>query len=90
VLKALKEMSRDATGKIDNDGQNNAAAAAKTDKNDKGKSKAESGKITRTVKGAKEVVIDIAALKNKGYPAPVAFNTGSGKSAKPATVTRRK
>ncbi len=90
VLKALKDMSRDATGKIDNDGQNNAAAAAKTDKNDKGKSKAESGKITRTVKGAKEVVIDIAALKSKGYPAPVAFNTGSGKSAKPATVTRRK
>ncbi len=81
VLKALKEMSRDATGKLDNDGQNNAT----TSKNDK--SKSTSGKVTRTVKGAKEVVIDIAALQNKGYPAPVALNTGGAKA--PATKTKR-
>jgi lipoprotein-anchoring transpeptidase ErfK/SrfK len=89
VLKALKEMSRDATGKIDNDGKNNAAAAApsKTDKNDK--SKPESGKVTRTVKGAKEIVIAIAALQSKGYPAPVAFNTGGAKSATPASSKKK-
>ncbi|HJS52796.1 MAG TPA: L,D-transpeptidase family protein, partial [Pyrinomonadaceae bacterium] len=30
-----------------------------------------SGRVTRSIKGAKEVVVDVAALKGKGYPAPV-------------------
>jgi lipoprotein-anchoring transpeptidase ErfK/SrfK len=80
VLKALKDMSRDANGKLDNDGKNNAAEAAKG-KTDKDKAKPESARITRTVKGAKEVAIDIAALQHKGYPAPVALNTGGAKAA---------
>lgn len=32
------------------------------------------------VKNQKEVVIEIAALKGKGYPSPVALDTGSGKT----------
>ena len=32
------------------------------------------------VRNQKEVVIEIAALKGKGYPSPVAFDTGSGKT----------
>ena len=31
-------------------------------------------------KSQKEIVIEIGALKGKGYPAPVAFDTGSGKT----------
>jgi hypothetical protein len=30
-----------------------------------------SGRVTRSIKGAKEVVVDVAALKGKGYPAAV-------------------
>lgn len=37
-------------------------------------------KPTAVVKNQKEVVIEIAALKGKGYPSPVAFDTGSGKT----------
>jgi lipoprotein-anchoring transpeptidase ErfK/SrfK len=43
--------------------------------------KSNSGKKpTAVVKNQKEVVIEIAALKGKGYPSPVAFDTGSGKT----------
>lgn len=34
------------------------------------------GSVTRTIKGKKEVVFDLAELKGKGYPAPVAMNMG--------------
>jgi lipoprotein-anchoring transpeptidase ErfK/SrfK len=37
-------------------------------------------KTTAVAKNQKEVVIEIAALKGKGYPAPVALDTGSGKT----------
>ena len=43
--------------------------------------KANAGKKTTAVsKNRKEVVIEIAALQGKGYPAPVALDTGSGKT----------
>jgi len=32
--------------------------------------------VTRTIKGGKEVVIEIAVLRGKGYPAPVDLDTG--------------
>jgi hypothetical protein len=35
-----------------------------------------SGKVTRTIKGGKEVVIQVAALSGRGYPAPVDLDTG--------------
>jgi hypothetical protein len=35
--------------------------------------------LTRTVKGQKEAVVEIAALAGKGYPAPVGINTGAAK-----------
>jgi hypothetical protein len=37
-------------------------------------------KATAIGKNQKEVVIEIAALRGKGYPSPVAFDTGSGKT----------
>jgi lipoprotein-anchoring transpeptidase ErfK/SrfK len=45
--------------------------------------KTTAAKSPRISKNQKEVVIEVAALAGKGYPAPVALDTGSGK-AKPA------
>jgi lipoprotein-anchoring transpeptidase ErfK/SrfK len=43
--------------------------------------KSNSGKKpTAVFKNQKEVVIEIAALNGKGYPSPVAFDTGNGKT----------
>ena len=39
-----------------------------------------SKKMTAAAKNQKEIVIEIAALQGKGYPAPVDFDTGSGKT----------
>jgi hypothetical protein len=83
VLDALKQMARDATGKPA-DGQPNASPSATPEaanKNANKKTDAESGKVTRTIKGQKEIVIELAALKGKGYPAPVALDTGGGTKA---------
>ncbi|HST51975.1 MAG TPA: L,D-transpeptidase family protein [Pyrinomonadaceae bacterium] len=59
ALDALQQMAHDAHG--------NPSRAA--DAPLRGKSK--TGGVTYNVKGEKEVVIDIAALRGKGYPAPV-------------------
>ena len=61
VREALKKMAIDAHGQ----------PVEETDSN---KKPTTSSKVTRTMKGAKEIVVDIAALKGKGYPAPVNIN----------------
>jgi lipoprotein-anchoring transpeptidase ErfK/SrfK len=38
-----------------------------------------SEKVTRRIKGEKEIVIEIAALAGKGYPAPVGLDNGKGR-----------
>jgi lipoprotein-anchoring transpeptidase ErfK/SrfK len=81
VLGALKDMSRDASGKLDDESSSKGA-----NKNSKTKPENANGKITRTIKGSKEVVIEIAALKGKGYPAPANMNTG----APPAKGAKKK
>ena len=83
TMNALKEMSRDASGKLE------ASKAGSANQNSKTKSENSNGKITRTIKGSKEVVIEIAALKGKGYPAPVDMNTGGAKEA-PAKGAKKK
>lgn len=71
VLEALSEMSRDAKGKLDQQ----PATSAKTTGSPTAspvaspKPSPKSGRVTRSVKGKKEIVIEIAALKGKGYPA---------------------
>jgi hypothetical protein len=60
VTKALQEMSRDAAGRSDAakaDSNNNSNAAGAND------NKKAEAKVTRAVKGRKEVVVEIAALK---------------------------
>jgi lipoprotein-anchoring transpeptidase ErfK/SrfK len=81
VTKALRDMSRDARGKVDN-----GAVKKESDK----KAESESGKVTRTVKGAKEVVIAIAALADKGYPEPVALNSAGAKPSPAAAMPKRR
>jgi lipoprotein-anchoring transpeptidase ErfK/SrfK len=64
VRDALKKMALDALGKpVDDDASNKAD-----------NKKSESSRVTRNIKGSKEIVVDIAALKGKGYPAPVGIN----------------
>jgi lipoprotein-anchoring transpeptidase ErfK/SrfK len=75
VAEALRAMARDARGNP-TDGQ-----PTPTPTPDK------SGRVaeTRSVKGEKEIVIEIAALRSKGYPAPVNLDTGGQQpQAKPA------
>lgn len=64
VTQALEAMAHDAHGNPTND-------AASPTPTPKGKDKEKSDKVTYTVKGQKEQVIDVAALRGKGYPAPV-------------------
>ncbi|MGA9771056.1 MAG: L,D-transpeptidase family protein [Blastocatellia bacterium] len=80
ALNGLKDMSRDVVEESKGKGAN---------ANSKTKPEATTGKITRTIKGSKEVVIEIAALKGKGYPAPVNLNTGSPVK-EPAKGTKKK
>lgn len=62
VREALEQMAVDAQGKpVDGDGP------AKDEK-------PSSSRVTRNIKGQKEIVIDIAALRGKGYPAPLNIN----------------
>jgi lipoprotein-anchoring transpeptidase ErfK/SrfK len=74
---ALQQMAHDAHGNPSRD-----AAAPQ-----KGKSK--TGNVTYNVKGEKEVVIDIAALKGKGYPAPVNL-TPPAPQPKPEAAPKKK
>jgi len=74
VAEALKAMARDARGNPA-DGQPTPTPTP-----------SKSGRVaeTRTVKGEKEVVIEIAALRGKGYPAPVNLDAGGQPQGKPA------
>lgn len=71
---ALTEMNRDPRGRpiaaADSlaPGKNGVAATKQT--------RAKQGQTTRKIKGAKEATVVVAALKGKGYPAPVNLNNG--------------
>jgi lipoprotein-anchoring transpeptidase ErfK/SrfK len=78
VTQALKAMARDARGNPA-DGQ---PAASPTPTPGKGANKNANVRETKTIKGEKEVVIDIAALRGKGYPAPVNLDTGGAPQPK--------
>lgn len=90
VMEALKQMSRDAAGRpatgASNDNSNTAKNGGKNNSN-------ASGKVTSTIKGQKEIVIEVAALAGKGYPAPVNLDTGGAKpeaSGKAAPAAKKK
>jgi hypothetical protein len=83
ALEALKAMARDPQG---NPVETTPTPTPTPNKN---------GQVreTRTVKGQKEIVIEVAALRGKGYPAPSNLDTGGAPQqpkAKAETPTRRK
>jgi lipoprotein-anchoring transpeptidase ErfK/SrfK len=61
---ALKQMAVDAQGSPVDTEDSNQNASNSSKKNPK-------GKITRNIKGKKEISIQLAELKGKGYPAPI-------------------
>jgi lipoprotein-anchoring transpeptidase ErfK/SrfK len=102
LLDGLRQMARDALGrpaegdgtestntsnKNGNSSNKNSNASNKSDKN--ANESNTGGHVTRNVKGQKEIVVEIDALKGKGYPAPVgdAFNTNDQKQN--ATTPRK-
>jgi lipoprotein-anchoring transpeptidase ErfK/SrfK len=92
VMRALGQMARDAGGKPAPESPSTSASSRKGDKS-KEESKANniaSGKVTRTIKGGKEVAVQIPALLGKGYPAPVYLDAGvASKKAAPRSRRRR-
>jgi len=84
VLEALGEMSRDAKGRLDQTAVGPSKTTASPSASPVPSPKAvaqKSGRVTRNFKGKKEIVIEIAALKGKGYPA-MAVSGGATPKAK--------
>ena len=82
VMTALKQMNLDPGG--------NAVEVRDANK------KSDSATVTRNIVGKKEIDIPLAALKGKGYPAPVDLNVGTrtnkplNSAAKPAATPAAK
>ncbi|MBS1791637.1 MAG: L,D-transpeptidase [Acidobacteria bacterium] len=70
AMAALELMSRAPSGKTA------AATLTEAEKAEQRKLNIARQELTRQTKGRKEVVIEIAALAGKGYPAPVDLETG--------------
>ncbi len=64
ILDGLEKMAVDATGDPVEEGSSN------TNKNSNSNSKSNSSRVTRNIKGDKEVTFELAELRGKGYPAP--------------------
>ena len=62
-----KSELKDAILRMAVDAKGNMVAANSANSNNN------SGRVTKNIKGAKEVVVNLAALKGKGYPAPATF-----------------
>jgi len=62
LMDALQTMAVDAKGNPVDENDKKDSASDK---------KSKSGKITTTIKGKREIVIDVPQLAGKGYPAPV-------------------
>jgi lipoprotein-anchoring transpeptidase ErfK/SrfK len=84
VTQALQAMARDAQGNPA-DGQPSATPSPSPAAGKNANSNANKNanvRETKTIKGQKEMVIDIAALRGKGYPAPVNLDTGGAPQPK--------
>jgi lipoprotein-anchoring transpeptidase ErfK/SrfK len=88
AMDALDLMGRDAKGsEVSVDAPTLAGSPSPSPSPAK---RAASGKVTRQIKGEKEVTVAVAALAGEqGYPAPVALNAGAKTTAPPAR-TRKK
>lgn len=101
ILEALRQMSRDAQGNTDTTGNSNSnntnapannangnANNANKNSNRNANQSAGGEQVTRNIKGAKEVTIELAALAGKGYPAAIGMDAGAAKG-KTATAGGR-
>lgn len=92
VMNGLKQMSRDASGRAnvtDQTPTNSNASAGASSKKASETTVNPRGNVTRTIKGQKEIVVEIAALTGLGYPAPVDLDTGSNVKTKRASTSRK-
>ena len=83
VRVALGEMSPAMRGKLDQTAAGIASTAASSSSSPQASPRAiakGTGKVTRAFKGKKEIVIEIAALKGKGYPTMAVRDLGKGKA----------
>lgn len=101
ILEAVRQMSRDAQGNTDTNSNNNsnanadnangnAAGNANKNSNRNANQAAGGEQVTRNIKGAKEVTIELAALAGKGYPAAIGMETGAAPKGKAATAGKGK
>ena len=82
VLDALAQMSgRSGSGPKVSPSVNQSARSSASEPKSK--------KTNPAAKNQKEIVIEIGALQGKGYPAPVALDTGSGKTRATLTTPRK-
>jgi lipoprotein-anchoring transpeptidase ErfK/SrfK len=79
ALDAIAQMSGQSGNRPGPKESPSANPSARSFSSAEPKSKA-SKKMTAVAKNQKEIVIEIAALQGKGYPSPVALDTGSGKT----------
>ncbi|HEX8851916.1 MAG TPA: hypothetical protein VF754_00435, partial [Pyrinomonadaceae bacterium] len=87
AIDAVRQMARDATGRPTE--QATPTPTPTPEKKSAGNKKGVE-RVTRAVKGQKEIVVEIAALRGKGYPAPVDLDTGGAprpKQQKPQQQT---
>jgi lipoprotein-anchoring transpeptidase ErfK/SrfK len=75
ISDALMQMNVDASGQPIKEMAANTNSS-KEETNTKNSNKNNDGKVTRTIKGKKEIEIVLAELSGKGYPSPVALNSG--------------
>ncbi|MCI0338316.1 MAG: L,D-transpeptidase family protein [Acidobacteria bacterium] len=75
VEQALKEMSRGPGGTP-------VEGTTPQEKEKQKQRNIERGRVTRNIEGQTEIVLEIAALAGKGYPAPLEINTGEVKKIK--------
>jgi len=78
ALEALAQMSDRSAGGDSKESPSASPAPKSTSSADR--SPNSNKRMTAVAKNQKEIVIEIGALNGKGYPAPVAFDTGSGKT----------
>ena len=73
ILKGLEKMAYGATGEKVETNSNMNSNSNLTNKNAQANLKNDNsdGRVTRNIKGQKEVSFELAELKGKGYPAPV-------------------
>lgn len=88
VLDAIAQMSgrsSEAPGP-----KQSASASPSARSSSPAERRSSASKKTAVAKNQKEIVIEIGALKGKGYPAPVAFDTGSGKTKAVASTSPKR